>query len=130
MRQVHWAGLFMCGLIGVAAYCLMGGSGVGMAASAPSDDGQFSGKAVLVFCKTDRHGAALEKVAFRQVGGRTFIVGTMMDTDQSGKPNPWGKRALWVGMEDVSSLMVFDTLDEVKGVYRVWAERKEEDAKP
>ena len=23
-----------------------------------------------------------------------------------------------------------DTLDEVKGVYRVWAERKEEDAKP
>jgi hypothetical protein len=52
------------------------------------------------------HGVAMEKVQFRQIGKRTFLVGKVLD---EGIPSPTSGRVSWIPTESVEYFVEFDS---------------------
>jgi hypothetical protein len=82
-----------------------------LAPAAGQDAKTFEGKFVSIQKKSNpTNSVDLEKVELKTLGGRTFLVGTGADT-----PDNWQKgRPVWVALDDVSEVTVFDTLEELK----------------
>ena len=71
----------------------------------------FEGKFVSILRKSGPDTPTnLEKVHLMKLEDRSFLVGTGADT-----PESWQKgRTVWVAIDDVGEITIFDSLDELK----------------
>ena len=115
----RWASVSLVALVtGLgAANCLSGGAAVGTAAPAPAEERPFEGKILILSYKSEGHGASLEAVTYRQLGGKGFLVGKYLDVHENGAPSVWTGATLWVPVDDISQIMEFKTVEEVRKVY-------------
>jgi hypothetical protein len=126
MRRLTWVCLVALVIGSGATYCLSGGAAVGTAAPAPADERLFEGKILVLSYKSEGHGATLEGVACRQLGSKAFLVGKFVDVRENGAPSLWAGATLWVPVDDVSQIMEFKTVDEVRTMYKLRDEKKAE----
>ena len=77
----------------------------------PQSGNEFKGKVIVVFAKNQAPAPILEKAAIREVGKRSFLVGKVAD-DQSR----WAGSLIWLAMDEVSMIAVFDTVDDARRV--------------
>ena len=79
-------------------------------------DPDFAGKILLVSTRGHAEGGgAIEKVTTRRIGNEPYLVGKGVDT---GDPDNWYKeKMVWIALHDVSQIVEFTDLDEVKKVY-------------
>lgn len=97
----------MSRLLCVLLFGLMAGPVVGQ----PAADNPFAGKFLTVIKRSDPSSSIdLEKVRVQKLDGRSFLVGTGADT-----PDNWQKgKTVWVALDDVSAIIEFATLEELR----------------
>jgi hypothetical protein len=66
----------------------------------------FAGRIVVVQCKGGVKNATLENATIRLLGGRSFLVGKAINDDTGGE--------VWTPVDDIESLVVFETLGQLK----------------
>jgi hypothetical protein len=75
---------------------------------------EFAGKVVYVHAKAGVKEVALEKSGIRLLGGRPFLVGKSV-ADDAFPFRPFVNGAeMWVPVDDIESLAVFDNLAQLK----------------
>lgn len=94
----------------------LGGSLVGGRAGAQGEDAPadaFRGKFLSVLKKSDpSYSISLEAVQIRPVGSVGFLVGVGAD---DGVPDNWQiGLTVWIALDDVSEITVFETLDDLR----------------
>jgi hypothetical protein len=109
MKHAIIAGLLVLAIVSFLTLPA-GGGGKKPPQPAPPDN-DFKGKVLVVFSKAQPPGALLEKAAFRELGPRLFLVGKAPD-DKSR----WAGSTIWLSMDDVTMIAIFDTLDEAQKV--------------
>lgn len=73
---------------------------------------EFSGKVIVVTLKSDpEYAAYLQNVETRMMGGSLFLVGVGVET---GFDDWTAGRRTWVAMDDVSQVIEFDTVADLK----------------
>jgi hypothetical protein len=108
MRTSMWIGI----LAVVAAAGLVLRADEPKPAGKPNDD--FAGKVVYVHAKAGVKEVALEKAGVRLLGGRPFLVGKAV-TDDIFPVRPFVAGAeMWVPVDEIESLAVFETLGQLK----------------
>jgi hypothetical protein len=77
----------------------------------------FAGKILSISSKgVSEYGAVLEKVTVRELGGKSFLVGTAVDT---GDGEAWTKgRVTWFQVDEAGQIVEFDNVDQLKRAHR------------
>jgi hypothetical protein len=98
-RIVSCVGL--AALLGFIGFAVVSASG-----QAPAPPALFAGKKVVVLSKSDPGGVTLEKAQVQVLGGRSFIVGQAVESEQKITRTPVFVGAThWVPVDDVSQLI-------------------------
>jgi hypothetical protein len=108
MRTPSWIGV----LAVIAAAGLVLRADEPKPAAKPNDD--FAGKVVYVHAKAGVKEVLLEKAGVRPLGGRPFLVGKAV-ADDAIPVRPFVAGAeMWVPVDEIESLAVFETLGQFK----------------
>jgi hypothetical protein len=83
-------------------------------AKAEPPRGEFAGKVVFVQARGGVRAATLEGAALRQLGGRAFLVGKAVSDEVLTRREYFTGAQLWVPVEDIESLAVFDSLGQLR----------------
>jgi hypothetical protein len=81
-------------------------------AAAPK--GEFAGKVLFVQAKGVVKAAALQDAGVRPLAGRPFLVGKAVNDDALNGRQFFSGAQLWLPVEDIESIAVFDTLGQLK----------------
>jgi hypothetical protein len=76
--------------------------------------GEFAGKVVFVQTRGGVRSATLENAALRPLAGRPFLVGKALNDDTLTPRQFFTGAELWLPVEDIEALTVFDTLAQLK----------------
>lgn len=88
----------------------------------PAPPPTFIGKCVAISVLDQYTGACLEKVEIRKLGGREFLVGTVVPAnDRYAVIN--GKTQ-WISLEKVTSIYEFKDLDDLKSVSALFQDQR------
>jgi hypothetical protein len=79
-------------------------------------DSIFDGRVLAIMCKEPRMGAVLENVRVEQLGGRTFLVGTLADRGDSA-PDPRTGMTFWFAVDDVRMLTEYADLQTARKTF-------------
>jgi hypothetical protein len=104
---------FFLALAALAGGALLGGlttRAAPAAQEAPPDE-DFVGK--VVFVQTDREAVTLEKARIRNLGGRSFIVGRVLDDETVTRAQFVGL-VQWLPLSDVRRMVVSEDLEQFK----------------
>ena len=96
----------------IAAVALLAAIGSPVASADREEPGkQFDGKFVSILRKSGPDSSTnLEKVHLAKLEDRSFLVGKGVDI-----PDNWQKgRTVWIALDDIGEMTVFDTLEELK----------------
>jgi hypothetical protein len=74
----------------------------------------FAGKVVFVQTRGGVRSATLENAAVRPLAGRPFLVGKALNDDTLTPRQFFTGAELWLPVEDIESLTVFDSLGQLK----------------
>ena len=79
--------------------------------------GELRGKVAIVTLKSaDDFGYYLQGMESRSIAGTNFLVGTQVDDEELGG---WSRgRRTWLSLEDVGSIVVFDSIEQLKDAHR------------
>ena len=92
---------------------LLGGLATRAAPTKPDEtpDEDFVGK--VVFVQTDRDAVTLENARVRHLGGRSFLVGRVVDDETVTRPQFVGLTQ-WLPLSDVRRMVVSEGLEQFK----------------
>jgi hypothetical protein len=74
----------------------------------------FTGKVVFVQTRGGVRSATLDNASLRQIGGRPFLVGKAVNDEVLTQRQFFTGAELWLPVEDIESLAVFDSLAQLK----------------
>jgi hypothetical protein len=80
----------------------------------PKPTGDFAGRVVVVQSKGGVKNATLENAGVRPLGGRQFLVGKAINDDTLNQRSYFTGAEVWVPVADIESLVVFETLGQLK----------------
>ncbi len=109
-----------CAVLGLMAVIRSGGADEPANQAAPA---MFAGKCVAVSVLDQYTGACLEKVEVRKLGGREFLVGTVLPANErygliKGKTQ-------WIALDAIKSIYEFKDLDEMKSVTALFQDQRQ-----
>ena len=76
----------------------------------------FGGKILVLGAKSSHeYGASIENVTIKRIGDRDFFVGKWTTND--GTPTWQSGQTIWTPVDDVSYIVVFDNVEQLKKAY-------------
>ena len=110
-RLISTLGISIVAAVLLAAVCSPALSGDVVSGGKDESPKQFAGKFLSILRKSGPDSPTnLEKVRVMKLEDRSFLVGTGSDT-----PDNWQKgRTVWVALDDIGEIAVFDSLEDLK----------------
>jgi hypothetical protein len=109
MKKSLLAGVLALGMV---SFLTLSAGGQGKKAPQPPGiAGDFKGKVLVVYTRSQPPGAVLEKAAIRELAQRFFLVGKAPEDK-----NRWSGSTIWLSMEEVTMIAVFDTLEDARKI--------------